>query len=185
MTLNTQHLVEWFPIYADATATKPSPRDVAGWRGQPAYGCCRSRWSQQPQSACGTSPACSTGQARLQERCWVCQAHPRACGVAWDAASLPVQGLSTSHSWQETRGKQGHHYICLHSDIINNFKLLWDSEVRKGIFHVSRWAWEASHTLVRLLFYWAAAVLRHMWVQCSENNDKKHLTGQLICSCPV
>lgn len=134
MTLNTQHLVEWFPIYADATATKSSPRDVAGWKGQRPHGCCCSRWSQQPQSACGASPACSTGQVRLQEHCWVCQAHPWACGVPWDAASLPVQGLSTSHSWQEARGRQGHHYTCLHSDIINNFKLLWDSEVRKGIF---------------------------------------------------
>lgn len=92
--------------------------------------------------------------------------------------------LETSCSWHETRGRLGCHFICLCSDLISNFKFLWDSEVREGNFHLSCWVWEALHMPVWLLFY-LPAVLWHMWVQCSENYSKKHLTGQLICSCSV
>lgn len=53
MTLNMQHLVEWFSINTDAPATKLSPGDAAGRRAQPVYGCCRLWPPQQPESSCG------------------------------------------------------------------------------------------------------------------------------------
>lgn len=124
------------------------------------------------------------GTAPPQECCSVCQAHPWACAVAWDAAPLPAWSLRTSGRWHETRERLDH-CICLCADTTKNLKqLLWDREVREGIFHLSHWLWEALLMLVCLLFYWAA-VLWHMWVQCSENSNKKHLTGQLVSCCPI